>query len=77
MTVPYHGMFKDVLIALFKWDEHFSPTNPHIRFFTRKTLSQLAAAAGFVEIKATTCGMNRPLRDLFVATNILLSATKR
>jgi 2-polyprenyl-3-methyl-5-hydroxy-6-metoxy-1,4-benzoquinol methylase len=77
VTVPYHGVFKDVLIALFKWDEHFSPANPHIRFFTRKTLAQLAAAAEFVEIETTTCGMNKPVRDLFVATNILLKARKR
>ena len=77
VTVPYHGAFKDVLIALFKWDDHFSPNNPHIRFFTRKTLSQLAASAGFVEIETTTCGMNKPLRDLIVATNILLKARKR
>ncbi len=77
VTVPYHGLIKDVLIALFKWDEHFSPTNPHIRFFTRKTLTQLAESAGFVEIKTRTCGMNKPLRDLLVATNILLKARKR
>lgn len=77
VTVPYHGVFKDVLIALFKWDEHFSPANPHVRFFTRKTLSQLAASAGLVEIETTTCGMNKPLRDLIVATNILLKARKR
>lgn len=77
VTVPYHGAFKDVLIALFKWDEHFAPTNPHIRFFTRKTLTQLAASAGFVEMETTTCGMNKPLRDLFVPTNILLKARKR
>jgi SAM-dependent methyltransferase len=76
VTVPYHGIFKDVLIALFKWDEHFAPNNPHIRFFTRKTLSGLAAAAGFAGIETTTCGMNRPLRDLFVATNILMRAKK-
>jgi 2-polyprenyl-3-methyl-5-hydroxy-6-metoxy-1,4-benzoquinol methylase len=76
LTVPYHGMFKDVLIALFKWEEHFAPTNPHIRFFTRKTLVQLAASAGFVEIATNTCGMNKPLRDLIVATNILLHARK-
>ncbi|HWV98974.1 MAG TPA: class I SAM-dependent methyltransferase [Candidatus Acidoferrum sp.] len=76
-TVPYHGVFKDVLIALFRWDEHFSPANPHIRFFTRKTLSLLAASEGFVEVETTTCGMNRPLRDLIVATNILLKARKR
>jgi ubiquinone/menaquinone biosynthesis C-methylase UbiE len=77
VTVPYHGVFKDVLIALFKWDEHFSPTNPHIRFFTRKTLSQLAASAGFEKIATETCGMNKPLRDLFIPTNILLKAWKR
>ena len=77
VTVPYHGVIKDVLIALFKWEEHFSPTNPHIRFFTRKTLSQLAASAGFVEIKTKTCGMNKPLRDMVVATNILMLAQKR
>jgi ubiquinone/menaquinone biosynthesis C-methylase UbiE len=77
VTVPYHGVFKDVLIALFKWDEHFTPTNPHIRFFTRNTLARLAASAGFADIKTTTCGMNRPLRDLLIATNILLSARKR
>ena len=77
VTVPYHGVFKDVLIALLNWDEHFSPTNPHIRFFTRKTLSQLAASAGFVEVTTKTCGMNKPLRDLLIATNILLTARKR
>ncbi|MCL4176679.1 MAG: methyltransferase domain-containing protein [Verrucomicrobia bacterium] len=77
VTVPYHGVFKDVLIALFRWDEHFAPGNPHIRFFTRRTLSQVAESAGFVEIKTTTCGMNKPLRDLIVATNILLTARKR
>jgi SAM-dependent methyltransferase len=77
VTVPYHGLFKDVCIALFKWDEHFTPTNPHIRFFTRNTLSQLAAAAGFADIETETCGMNKPLRDLFIPTNILLTARKR
>ncbi len=77
ITVPFHGRLKDTLIALFKWDEHFSPNNPHIRFFTRNTLTRLAAAAGFVEIHTTTCGMNRPLRDLIIATNLLLTARKR
>ena len=77
VTVPYHGLVKDVLIALFKWEEHFSPTNPHIRFFTRHTLSKLAASSGWVEIQTSTCGMNKPFRDLIIATNILLKARKR
>ena len=76
VTVPYHGVFKDVLIALFRWDEHFAPNNPHIRFFTRNTLKNLVGSAGFREVETRTCGMNKPLRDLLVATNILLKARK-
>jgi SAM-dependent methyltransferase len=76
VTVPYHGGFKNLLIALFKWDEHFVPSNPHIRFYTGRTLSRIADAAGFRSIRIKTCGMGRPLRDLFVPTNILLRATK-
>lgn len=76
VTVPYHGRFKNVLIALFNWDEHFVPSSPHIRFYTNRSLSRITAAAGFHAIKVKTCGMGRPLRDLFIATNILLRATK-
>src|SRR4051812_26839123 len=76
VTVPYHGRFKNLLIALFKWDEHFVPTSPHIRFYTNRTLSRMAAKVGFNSIQLETCGMGRPLRDLFVPTNILLRATK-
>ena len=77
VTVPYHGRFKNLLIALFKWDEHFAPSNPHIRFYSCRTLSWIAAAAGFQSIRTKTCGMGRPLRDFFVPTNILLQATKQ
>jgi len=77
VTVPHHGTFKNVLIALFKWDEHFAPTGPHLRFFTRNTLTKIAAAAGFADIRVRTCGIGRPLRDRIVATNLLLSARKK
>ena len=75
VTVPYHGGLKNVLIALFKWNEHFTPSNPHIRFFTGHTLTRLAQKAGFHAVRIKTCGMGRPFRDLFVPTNILLRAT--
>lgn len=77
VTVPYHGRFKNLLIAMCRWDEHFAPTQPHLRFFTRNTLQQLAGRAGFTGIETHTCGMNRPLRDLFVPTNLLLKGWKR
>jgi len=76
VTVPYHGTFKNLLIALFKWDVHFAPSNPHIRFYTNNTLSRIAAKAGFQDIRIETCGMGQPVRDFFVPTNILLRATK-
>lgn len=76
VTVPYHGLVKNLAIALFKWDHHFDPEYPHIRFFTKKTLSNLVKKAGFEEIEMSTCGMSRPLRDLLIPTNLLLKAKK-
>ena len=76
VTVPYHGRLKNVLIARFKFDAHYTPSNPHIRFYSKNTLARITREAGFRHIRTDTCGMNQPLRDLFVPTNILLSATK-
>jgi ubiquinone/menaquinone biosynthesis C-methylase UbiE len=76
VTVPYHGRFKNVLIALFNWDEHFVPSTSHIRFYTKRSLGRIVSAAGLDSIRIKTCGMARPLRDLFIATNILLTARK-
>lgn len=76
VTVPYHGRLKNLLIALFKFDEHYTPSNPHIRFYTTATLSRIVREAGFGGVRTRTCGMNVPLRDLIVPTNLLLSATK-
>ena len=76
VTVPYHGPLKNVAIALFKWDRHFDPEYPHLRFFTKNTLRRLCEKAGFSAILIETCGMSRPLRDLLIPTNLLLRATK-
>ena len=58
------------------WDEHFDPEHPHLRFFTKNTLSCLVRKAGFECIVMATCGMNQPLRDLLIPTNLLLKAIK-
>jgi len=76
VTVPYHGGLKNVLIALCRWDEHFAPTGPHIRFFTKSSLEKMVRSAGFRDIELRTCGIGRPVRDAFIATNILLQARK-
>jgi 2-polyprenyl-6-hydroxyphenyl methylase/3-demethylubiquinone-9 3-methyltransferase len=76
VTVPYHGGLKNLLIALFKWEHHFDPEYPHIRFFTNKSLEKITRKAGFRDMEFRSCGMSRPLRDFFVPTNILMRATK-
>jgi SAM-dependent methyltransferase len=76
VTVPFHGPLKNVLIALFNWDEHFTPSNPHIRFFSMGSLEKLARKAGFQDVRTGSCGIGRPLRDLVVQTNILMRADK-
>jgi len=76
ITVPYHGLLKNIRIALFNWNEHFAADNPHIRFFTVKMLAGLVKKAGFRNIQVETCGRNKPLRDLFIPAHILLSAKK-
>ncbi len=41
LTTPYHGFIKNLLITLFAFDKHFSPTGSHIRFFSKKILFSL------------------------------------
>lgn len=47
LTTPYHGLIKNILIAIFAFDKHFNPVGPHIRFFTKKTLFLLLGKNGF------------------------------
>ena len=47
LTTPYHGLVKNVFIALTKFDRHFDPSGEHIRFFTARSLEALLAAQGF------------------------------
>jgi ubiquinone/menaquinone biosynthesis C-methylase UbiE len=50
ITTTDFNLLKKIIIALFFWERYFYPTNPHIRFFTKKTLSAMLAEHGF-EIK--------------------------
>jgi SAM-dependent methyltransferase len=75
-TVPYHGFLKNLGIALFAFDRHYDPEYPHIRFFTKNTLTALARKAGLEVEEASTCGSGLGVRDWFVPTNLLLVARK-
>lgn len=65
ITVPFHGLFKNLKVALFHWEQHFDVENPNIRFFTIKTLTRLVKRVGFREILTESSG-----------DDILLSAKK-
>jgi SAM-dependent methyltransferase len=78
-TVPYHGLLKNLGIALFAFERHYDPTYPHLRFFTRKSLTDIIQRAGLSEEIVRTCGSGlgyMGLRDLLCPTNILLRARK-
>jgi 2-polyprenyl-3-methyl-5-hydroxy-6-metoxy-1,4-benzoquinol methylase len=50
ISTPYHGYFKNLILALTnKWDAHLNPfwDGGHIKFWSRKTLSQLLNESGF------------------------------
>ena len=47
LTTPHHGFIKNLMLVLFGFDTHFSPTGPHVRFFTNKSLFALLEKNGF------------------------------
>lgn len=76
VTVPDHGAVRNVLIALFHWDEHFAPSNPRIRHFTRHTLAKITGDAGFGEIHCATGGAVRRIAGGLVPRSLMLRARK-
>ena len=38
LTTPYHGLVKNLLLVFLAFDQHFNPTGPHIRFFSKRSL---------------------------------------
>jgi len=50
ITTPYHGYLKNLALALTdKWDHHHTPLweGGHIKFWSRKTLTELLGREGF------------------------------
>ncbi len=51
VTTTDFNWLKSVLIAAFYFEKYFYPTNPHVRFFTKNTLSQVLANHGLSVVK--------------------------
>lgn len=71
VTTPYHGLIKNIAIALKGFEKHFDATGPHIRFFTRRSLSGLLRENGFVVQRTWYLGRFWP-----VWMNMAMSAVK-
>lgn len=53
VSSPYHGYFKNLALAITnKWDFHHHPTRTggHIKFWSKRTLSDLFVKQGFIEL---------------------------
>ena len=59
ISTPYHGYLKNLLLALTNnWDTHLNPfwDGGHIKFWSRKTLSQLLNESGFRVVRFIGAG---------------------
>jgi len=68
LTTPYHGLVKNLVIALFYFETHYRPTWQHIRFFTKKSLTGVCLDHGFTPIKWSRVGRLAPLARSFFVT---------
>jgi SAM-dependent methyltransferase len=68
LTTPYHGLVKNIVIALFYFESHYKIKSQHIRFFTKKSLTGLCREYGFTPVKWARVGRFPLLaRSCFIA----------
>ena len=60
LTTPFHGFFKNLVIAMTGFAKHYNPSLSHIRFFTQKSLANSLAAGGFEISKMDGVGRWNP-----------------
>lgn len=67
LTVPFHGLVKNIAIALTGFERHYNPYISHIRFFTKQSLNDSLKRAGFESLRWRGIGRMWPIyKSLFV-----------
>lgn len=62
LTTPYHGLLKNLMIVLFRFDRHFNNIEGgHIRFFTKTFLTAFLQKFGFDVMETKYIGRIRPV----------------
>jgi SAM-dependent methyltransferase len=65
LTTPFHGLLKNLAIALVGFERHFNPYLSHIRFFTKRSLTECLSRAGFKPVLWRGIGRIWPLYKSF------------
>ena len=47
ITTPELTRLKNIFIALFYWDKYYHPVNPHIRFYSKTSITEILKRFGF------------------------------
>jgi 2-polyprenyl-3-methyl-5-hydroxy-6-metoxy-1,4-benzoquinol methylase len=67
LTTPYHGWIKNLIVITTNFDRHFSPHGGHIRFFSKRSLTECLHAGGFQVESITGLGRFWPVwKTMFV-----------
>ena len=75
VTTPFHGYWKNLALSISgKMDAHHQATSDygHIKFFSERTLGELAEKCGFRPIRFVRAGRIRPLESTMVLVAELL-----
>ena len=67
LTIPFHGLIKNIFVAIAGFERHYNPYSSHIRFFTKKSLHHSLSKAGFEWLHSKGIGRMWPFyKSLFV-----------
>lgn len=65
LTVPFHGLLKNLIIALMGFEKHYNPSVSHIRFFTKRSLTDCLLRTGFDAVLWRGIGRMWPVHKSF------------
>jgi len=71
-STPFHGLLKNVALAVGAFDSHYAVEGPHIRFFTDRALKMLLEQCGFDLVETAHLG-----RVWGLWANVVVTARKR
>lgn len=68
ITTPYHGRVKSAALAFTRFEAHFDPRGPHLRFYTKRSLRALLSDFGFEQVRVRGAGGPPLLRGMLLAS---------